>query len=279
MNRARIARMPVIGPLLLRWKRKASTIPFLRGKRKEIQEWLRNSKESTNFNYNLKPSNEEYLAILVSYASRKPLEEIKGYMSEIKTDEAFRQYIREKIRASEFSFRADEELRFHRRLGWYAFVRALKPRLVIETGVDKGLGSCTLCAAILRNRAEGHAGRYLGTDIDPNAGYLLGPPYSEAGEILYGDSIESLKKIDGPVDIFLNDSDHSAEYEAKEYEIIAPKLSPHAVILGDNSHATDKLMQFALRTGRKYLFFDEEPEGHWYPGGGLGIAFYENSAD
>jgi hypothetical protein len=78
--------------------------------------------------------------------------------------------------------------------GWYAFVRILS-RVVVETGVDKGLGSVLLCAALMRNRAEGFPGQYLGTDINPDAGFLLAEPYNGVGGILYGDSIQSLQSI------------------------------------------------------------------------------------
>ena len=93
----------------------------------------------------------------------------------------------------------------------------------METGVDKGLGSCVLSAALLRNHAEGHPGRYLGTDINPQAGWLFQGPYRKAGQILYGDSIESLQCLEGPIDLFINDSDHSAEYEEREYACITSK--------------------------------------------------------
>jgi hypothetical protein len=43
--------------------------------------------------------------------------------------------------------------------------------------------------------------------------------------ILYGDSIESLAKLDESIDLFINDSDHSAEYEAREYITVGPRLS------------------------------------------------------
>jgi hypothetical protein len=143
----------------------------------------------------------------------------------------------------------------------------------VETGVDKGLGSVTLCEAILKNRAEGYPGRYFGTDINPEAGYLLDGIYREAGEILYGDSIESLVKLEGKIDLFINDSDHSSTYEYKEYLAILPKLANHSIILGDNSHVTDSLLRFSVEQNRKYLFFKEEPLNHWYPGGGIGISF------
>jgi len=45
------------------------------------------------------------------------------------------------------------------------------------------------------------------------------------------------------------------------------------VLLGDNSHVTNKLYQFALATGRDFLFFSEKPADHWYPGAGIGAAW------
>jgi hypothetical protein len=73
--------------------------------------------------------------------------------------------------------------------------------------------------------------------------------------------------------LFINDSDHSADYEYAEYEVINPKLSQSAIILGDNSHVTDKLSLFSRLQARNYVFFSEKPDQHWYPGAGIGISF------
>ncbi len=115
--------------------------------------------------------------------------------------------------------------------------------------------------------------RVIGTDLNPAAGGLFQPPYTEHGQILYGDSIEALRSLEGPIDLFVNDRDHSPDYEAGEYLAIADKLSSRAVILGDNAHCTDALHAFALKTGRSFLFFQERPQDHWYPGAGIGAAF------
>ena len=152
-------------------------------------------------------------------------------------------------------------------------VRATKPKLVIETGVDKGLGSVLLSCAVKNNAAEGHQGRYMGTDIEPLAGYLLGDVYSEYGSIAYGDSIETLKTVDEPIDLFINDSDHSHEYEAREYDTVEAKLHDESVILGDNAHASLSLSKFAARTNRIFTMVPEYPKNHWYKGCGIGIAF------
>ena len=102
---------------------------------------------------------------------------------------------------------------------------------------------------------------------------MLGGPYAKFGEIRYGDSIETLKTLTDSVGVLINDSDHSADYEYREYQTIAPLLNSQSVILGDNAHSTDMLMKFAHETGRKFLFFRELPQGHWYPGAGVGFAF------
>jgi hypothetical protein len=91
--------------------------------------------------------------------------------------------------------------------------------------------------------------------------------------VIYGDSIATLREFPEEIDLFVNDSDHSAEYEYREYQAVAGKLGPRAVILGDNSHLTDSLYRFAGETGRCFLFFREEPKDHWYPGAGIGFAF------
>ena len=171
---------------------------------------------------------------------------------------------------------SDETCAFGRRVGWYAFARILKPRVVVETGVDKGLGSVVLCAALMRNQAEGFPGQYFGTDINPDAGFLLAEPYNSVGRILYGDSIQSLQTIPS-IDLFVNDSDHSSEYERREYETIASRLSEDGLILGDNCHCNDVLADFSARRGRQFVFFREEPKDHWYPGGGIGISFIRDS--
>jgi hypothetical protein len=235
--------------------------------------WLVASREYTNFTYDLQPRNLGHLASFVAHVAGRPVAEVEGYIGEILGDEALRGHVRRVTRESPFRWVGDEEARYGRRIGWYAFVRALKPRVVVETGVDKGLGAVILCAALMRNAQEGAPGTYYGTDINPTAGYLLRPPYSAFGQVLYGDSIESLEALRGPIDLFVNDSDHSADYEAREYVTVAPKLAPGAVVLGDNAEVTDQLRDFALRTDRDFLYFQERPLGHWYPGGGIGVAF------
>lgn len=262
----RLSRLPV----------RAEAASRVIGKRLQLfLEWLVTSKEDTNYTYDLTPLNLVHLAAVISLVTKRPTTEIQGYLAEPAADAALQAHYAQTVAQlpAEMAALADPVARWARRLGWYALLRALKPGLVVETGVDKGLGALLLCAALKRNASEGHEGRYIGTDINPNAGYLLRGSYADHGKIMVGDSIASLRTLKQPIDVFINDSDHSADYEYAEYQTIAPLLHSGSVVIGDNSHVTDKLTRFAAETNRRFLFFREEPEAHWYAGAGIGFAF------
>jgi hypothetical protein len=242
-----------------------------------VPRWLVASRETTNFTYDLTEQSRQYLANTISAVTGVAVAQADSFISEPAIDADLLSHIAAVTRVSQRRAISDQIPRFGRRLGWYAFVRAIKPKLVVETGVDKGLGSVLLCAALLRNRSEGHEGFYFGTDINPEAGFLLAGKWAEVGKIIYGDSIASLRTISQQIDLFVNDSDHSAGYELEEYRTVRPNLAPNAIILGDNSHTSRSLCAFARESERKFLFFSEQPLEHWYPGGGIGICFADKN--
>lgn len=240
---------------------------------KSIIKWIFVNKETTNFTYPITEMNKKYLATLIAEITGTEFEKVYGYFKELEENKELFTHIINYAKKSDRNFVTDIIPQYGRRLGWYALTRILKPKVVVETGVEKGLGSCVLTSALEKNAQEGFIGFYYGTDINPAAGFLLGEKYLNYGKILYGDSINSLKNLNEKIDLFINDSDHSADYEYDEYITIKDKLSEGAVILGDNSHCTTKLMDFSLLTKRKFIFFKEEPDNHWYPGSGIGISY------
>lgn len=248
---------------------------YIRSLKKSVRNFIFHSKEITNFTYDLTYLNKKYLLSFINVITKIDIKTLEKYLFEIENDNELLKHIENAIINSEFKNISDKTAKYGRRIGWYIFVRAMKPKVVVETGIDKGLGSCVLTSALMRNKAEGFEGYYYGTDINPDAGFLLKPPYSDYGKILYGDSINSLKKLDACIDLFINDSDHSSQYEYNEYLTIKEKLSDNFLIISDNAHCTDKLYNFANENGFKYLFFKEEPLNHWYPGAGIGAAFKE----
>jgi len=243
----------------------------------QILKWGFTSREDTNYTYDLTEDNIRYLACTLALVLDQEYAVVWKYLEEARTDQYLQNHVTQTIQKSPLGRFADQQALFGRRLGWYVVVRVIKPRIVVETGVDKGLGSVLLCAALLRNRNEGFDGYYYGTDINPKAGYLLDGIYKEIGKILYGDSIESLSKLSVPIDLFVNDSDHSAEYEYQEYHTIQNQLHEGSILLSDNADICISLFRFSQETNRQFLFFKEVPANHWFPGAGIGFSFYSNS--
>jgi predicted O-methyltransferase YrrM len=236
--------------------------------------WLVTSREHHNYTYDLTSLSRNHLAWFVSVVCDVPIRQVRAYLKEIESDAALRRHIEQATAGAERRGLADRQVRFARRIGWYAIVRARKPAHVVETGVDKGLGSCVLAAALLRNAAEGHPGRLTSLDINPEAGYLARTaPWSEVIDLVIGDSIASIAALDRPVDLFLHDSDHSKEHERREFAAVEERLAPGALLLTDNVTVTNMLSEHAERTGRRFLAYRETPANHWYPGDGIGVAW------
>jgi len=97
--------------------------------------------------------------------------------------------------------------------------------------------------------------------------------HREYGRVLYGDSVEMLRSVKENVDIFIHDSDHRPEYELREFLVIEKKLVSNAIVLGDNANEADKLLEFARRIGKTFLYFQDQPKNHWWRGDGIGAAF------
>lgn len=261
----RAVRSSPVGPYVNIPRRAVLAFPHASRPLVRMARWLFTSREDTNLTYALTKLSQAYLAHAISQATHVKIEEIEAYFEELLGDTALREHILCEVRRDRST--SDLRVDFGRRLGWYALVRVLKPALVVETGVDKGLGSIVLCAALLKNGS----GRFIGTDINPAAGRFLTGRYAEVGEVIYGDSIETLATLD-EIGLFINDSDHSPTYEAAEYQTIESRLAPHAMIVSDNAHATGELAAWSVRHGRPFLFWKEEPEDHWYRGGGMGLS-------
>ena len=236
--------------------------------------WLFTSREHHNYTYDLTRLSREHLAWFVSEVCDIPVAQIRGYFLEIETDAELRGHIERATAGSARRGLADRQVRYARRIGWYALVRAAKPAHVVETGVDKGLGTCVIAAALLRNGSEGTPGRVTSLDINPEAGYLAKTaPWNSVVDLVIGDSIASIGALDKPVDIFLHDSDHSVAHERREFQAVEPKLSPGAVLLTDNVAVTNVLAEHAEATGRRFLAYREQPARHWFPGDGIGAAW------
>src|SRR5689334_15103369 len=194
----KFARSTWIGrALLVPWRFKSAMSIVLKPVGKATA-WTFRSREHYNYSYDLEPRNIEYLASFISVVTGESFDKVREYIRELESDQHLKDHVVRANAAAKEKYVADREARFGRRIGWYAMIRATKPRVVVETGVDKGLGSCVIAAALMRNAKEGSVGRLLGLDINPNAGYLLSTPYNKYGTMVYGDSLASISAMKDP---------------------------------------------------------------------------------
>jgi predicted O-methyltransferase YrrM len=234
-----------------------------------MRRWAIQKTENDNFYYELTEKNRKDLVSMLSMILNISTERLNRYHEEIINNFELRNQIENILKNTNL---ADIRVGFGRREAWYLITRVMKPKIVIETGVHHGVGACVITSALKKNHEEGFQGKYIGIDIDVTAGILLKSPLNNYGSIIYSDSLEALRQIDEKIDIFINDSDHSVDYEEREYELINNKLSDKGIILGDNSHANSVLRDFSNMSNRNFVFFKEEPADHWYPGAGVGIS-------
>jgi hypothetical protein len=237
---------------------------------REFLHWVASRRECTNYTYDLTTASIAYLTSFVAVTAGIERSVAEKYIQEVEEDLALRSHLQECIR-THLSSVADTDIFYGRRLGWYALVRAKKPKTVVETGIDKGMGSCVLAAALLRNAAEGSPGRYYGIDINARAGICFSGEYQKVGEILFGDSAQMLQRLSSTIDFLIADSCHAEGYESKEYGAVQDKLSPEAIVISDSDYA--ELANFALKTGRKFLFWPEWSKDHFARGAGIAIAY------
>jgi|688.fasta_scaffold200043_2 hypothetical protein len=233
--------------------------------------WLAKRREFTNFTYELLPRNKEYLAWFVSNACDISTEEVFSYFLEIESNSVLQKELSASITSHKLGSDFANGLFWGRRIGWYAIVRATKPDLVVESGTDKGLGSVVLSEALLQNGS----GRLITIDINSESGWLIRGRHSFNTERKIGSSLHVLQSID-QIDLFIHDSDHSQDYESREYETIKARLSSRGYVMSDNSHVTNSLSKWSLNNERNFMYFAEQPFNHWYPGAGIGISLPSN---
>ena len=254
-------------PLLVFPYRFRLIIRYLFGALKKSIPWLFRSKEFANFTYDLTASNKEYLGWFIANVCGTSEGEIRGYFEELESNVGLQKYITDRLRQHRRGNEIDSEAFFGRRIGWYAIVRATKPKIVVETGTEKGLGSLVLAEALIKNES----GRLITIDMEPSSGLLIGPEYGGVIERMIDNSLQAISKIDR-IDLFIHDSDHSAEHESREFKLLQSRLSSKGIVLSDNSHVTTELAKWSLEHGRRFVYFAEQPMNHWYPGAGIGVS-------
>lgn len=128
----------------------------------------------------------------------------------------------------------------------YCLVRAMRPSVVVETGVCYGASSAYILEAL---RDNGHGVLYsidLGnTEDEPPNDFFVRPALKDAWRLIIGDVRQELPRLLarlGQIDLFHHDSLHTYEHMTWEYETAFPYLAPNGVL---SSHDVRTIMSLS----------------------------------
>lgn len=165
---------------------------------------------------------------------------------------------------------------FGRRLIWYLLARTIKPNLIIESGIDKGLGSSLLCYAQFKNREEKQNDyRYIGVDIAKKNKFYFDKKNNLFSnfEFIYEDSIKFLNKFSEKNKImYISDAEHNYDFEIKEYNLIKKQFKNGSIIISDNNSGS--LNDFSKTNNKKISKFKEKSKNFWYKGATTTISYF-----
>ena len=141
----------------------------------------------------------------------------------------------------------------------YVMCRALRPRVVVETGVADGVSSAFILKALDANeRGELHS-----IDLpnqprhqlpeDHSCGWIVPHSLRRRWHLQLGPAQELLKPLLNDlerVDLFLHDSDHSFEHMMFEFHAVWEALIPGGLLVADDISLNLAFDQFGRQVGR-----------------------------
>jgi hypothetical protein len=225
--------------------------------------------EVGDFSYAL--DNEDELAAFLAGVLDSDPAGIAGYLAEMHADPTFSSELAQRTRR-----RVDMKRRigFGARVGWYATVRALKPALVVETGIKHGFGSLAILRALERNAQEGSPGRLISFDLDPCSGWVVPERLRRRWEPVFGSTFDALEpKLAGEqVDLFICDTPPEDRFEFFEVHTAMRHAAARIAIITGAGDRTSALREMTAERGGEFHFLAERPRHDVYPGAGFAIA-------
>ena len=188
---------------------------------------------------------------LLAHHADLPCAEVMRYRRELRDDREFQGHLDRCLVDVPYVLPEAAEL--------YVTVRAVKPGVIVETGVASGLSS----AHILRALAANGTGTLHSIDL-PNvqqgsvlpegrtSGWIVPDSLRGRWQLHIGDTRELLPDLLGTlgrVDIFLHDSDHSYEAMSFEFEQAFPRLEYGGLLMSDDTHLHTARDDFCAKHG------------------------------
>jgi hypothetical protein len=215
--------------------------------------------------YSFELADERAVVAALAAELGRPQEELASYAAEIPRDPELNERLTRHVR-----WRTDSKRRMPlgSRLAWYVSARALKPELIVETGIYMGLGSLALLRALERNRQEGHPGELMSFDMNPRAGSIV-------REELHGDwqrvlgltSDTLLPAIHGRrVGMLFQDTVHNEEGQLLEFGAALAHAAPELMLVDCSGGQLPTLERLCEERGGSYHCVLVRSRGHIHPG-------------
>jgi len=151
----------------------------------------------------------------------------------------------------------------------YVLIRYLKPKMVLETGVYYGGNSAFALKALARNnfgklisidypdseiRSNGLESmrhslvgdtEFYNSGLRP--GFMVPEELCSKWELIEGDSLELIPKLNEKFDIYIHDSDHSMKFLSQELMAAWDKLSSDATLIVDDIDWSNAFFNFCVK--------------------------------
>ncbi|MEM2961217.1 MAG: class I SAM-dependent methyltransferase, partial [Candidatus Bathyarchaeia archaeon] len=125
----------------------------------------------------------------------------------------------------------------------YLVTRILKPEIIVETGVARGLSSVVLLQALKENGQ----GFLYSIDLSQNIGDFIPESLKSRWELLTGSSRDQLPKLLemlGELDLFLHDSEHTYINMSFEFQCAYQYLTEEGIIASHDISVGDGALAF-----------------------------------
>lgn len=193
---------------------------------------------------------QNYFSRAMELVSINPRQTFEFYKMELLSNEPLKRTYLQALNAGKISHKYKTyELRCENAahiVNYYALIRELKPKVVVETGTAKGSMTSWVLAALEKNGI----GKLISIDIPSeegkltmglsvykkDTGLLIPKEYHAQWHYIAGDAKLYLPKVlsENEVDVFIHDSLHTRTHMLYEYNVARALMKPEAVIISDD---------------------------------------------
>jgi hypothetical protein len=228
--------------------------------------------ETESFTFEL--DNEPGLVDALAGALGASREDLHRYIAETRTDPELNERLAHHLR---WRFDVKHRPALGNRLAWYLIARALKPELIVETGIYQGLGSLALLRALARNAAEGSPGELMSFDVSKHAGVMVREEMRAGWRRLTGSTYDLLEPMlqGRRVGMLIHDTPHTEENQRLEFGAALAHAARRLVVI-DSSGYMPTLAEISAERGVTAHHLELRSRGHVYPGAAMTLALFDD---